>query len=164
VTRVDLATSRTVATITVRRGALDVAATPGGRLGDQLRQRGDSVARIDPETNRVAYGAGAAWMGNWHDNSVSRIDPETNRVVGRRSRSGSAPATWWSALAASGSPATTARMARPRTWWLCASTRRPTERSRRSPSVVTPSMSRQPRTPSGVSVADPGTVLRIAGR
>jgi hypothetical protein len=37
----------------------------------------------------------------------------------------------------------------PRTWWLCASTRRPTERSRRSPSVVTRSMSRQPRAPSG---------------
>jgi hypothetical protein len=52
-------------------------------------------------------------MGNWHDNSVSRIDPETNRVVGRRSRSGSAPATWWSALAASGSPATTAWTPRP---------------------------------------------------
>jgi YVTN family beta-propeller protein len=30
----------------------------------------------------VAYGAGAAWVGNWHDNSVSRIDPATNRVVG----------------------------------------------------------------------------------
>ena len=52
-------------------------------------------------------------MGNWHDNSLSRIDPETNRVVGRRSRSGSAPATWWSALAASGPPATTAWTPRP---------------------------------------------------
>jgi hypothetical protein len=30
----------------------------------------------------VVYGAGAAWVGNWHDNSVSRIDPATNRVVG----------------------------------------------------------------------------------
>jgi YVTN family beta-propeller protein len=30
----------------------------------------------------VAYGAGAAWVGNWHDNSVSQIDPATNRVAG----------------------------------------------------------------------------------
>ena len=30
----------------------------------------------------MVYGAGAAWVGNWHDNSVSRIDPATNRVVG----------------------------------------------------------------------------------
>lgn len=30
----------------------------------------------------MAYGAGAAWVGNWHDNSVFRIDPATNRVVG----------------------------------------------------------------------------------
>jgi YVTN family beta-propeller protein len=56
-----------------------------------------TVTRIDPasgkvvvnipvpsEPHRVAYGAGAAWVGNWHDNSVSRIDPATNRVVGSR--------------------------------------------------------------------------------
>ena len=30
----------------------------------------------------MVYGAGAAWVGNWHDNSVSRIDPATNRLVG----------------------------------------------------------------------------------
>jgi YVTN family beta-propeller protein len=30
----------------------------------------------------VAYGAGAVWVGNWHDDSVSRIDPATNRVTG----------------------------------------------------------------------------------
>ena len=37
---------------------------------------------VPSEPHRVAYGAGAAWVGNWHDNSVSRIDPTTNRVVG----------------------------------------------------------------------------------
>jgi len=37
---------------------------------------------VPSEPHRVAYGAGAAWVGNWHDNSVSRIDPQTNRVVG----------------------------------------------------------------------------------
>ena len=37
---------------------------------------------VPSEPHRVAYGAGAVWVGNWHDNSVSRIDPATNRVVG----------------------------------------------------------------------------------
>jgi YVTN family beta-propeller protein len=137
VTRIDLATGRTVATIRVPRGPLDLAATPGtvwvtnAGGGDD-----DSLTRIDPRTDRlagrpvrtgaspqslavgggslwvanhdertvsridlasgkvvadipvpsephrVAFGAGAAWVGNWHDNSVSRIDPQTNRVVG----------------------------------------------------------------------------------
>ncbi len=136
VTRIDLATGRTVATITVGRAPLDVAATPEAVWVTNSGAGGDSVARIDPPTNRlagrpvttgaspqslavgggslwvanhdaltvtrvdqasgkviadipvpsephrVAYGAGAAWVGNWHDNSVSRIDPTTNRVVG----------------------------------------------------------------------------------
>jgi len=134
VTRIDPASGRTVATIRVRRAPLDVAATPTAVW--VTNSSGDSVARIDPHTNRpagrpvvtgaspqslavgggslwvanhdagtvtridqasgkvvadipvpsephrVAYGAGAAWVGNWHDNSVSRIDPATNRVVG----------------------------------------------------------------------------------
>jgi len=136
VTRVDLATGRRVATITVRRAPLDVAAMPGAVWVTNSGGGGDSVARIDPKTNRVAgrpvttgaspqslavgggslwvanhdartvtridqvsgkvvadipvpsephrvaYGADAVWVGNWHDNSVSRVDPETNRVVG----------------------------------------------------------------------------------
>jgi YVTN family beta-propeller protein len=136
VTRIDPATGRTVATITVARAPLDVAATPGAVWVTNAGAGGDSVARIDPHTNRlsvrpvttgaspqslatgggslwvanhdartvtridqasgkvvadipvpsephrVAYGAGAAWVGNWHDNSISRIDPATNRVVG----------------------------------------------------------------------------------
>jgi virginiamycin B lyase len=136
VTRIDLATGRTVATITVHRAPLDLAVTPGAVWVTNAGGGGDSVARIDPHTNRlagrpvttgaspqslavgggslwvanhdartvtridpasgkvmadipvpsephrVAYGAGAAWVGNWHDNSVSRIDPEINRVVG----------------------------------------------------------------------------------
>ncbi len=136
VTRIDLATGRTVATITVRRAPLDVAAIPGAVWVTNSGGGGDGVARIDPETNRVAgrpvttgaspqslavgggslwvanhdartvtridrasgkvvadipvpsephrvaFGAGAAWVGNWHDNSVSRVDPTTNRVVG----------------------------------------------------------------------------------
>jgi YVTN family beta-propeller protein len=136
VTRIDMATGRTVATIKVRRAPMDLAATPGAVWVTNSGGGGDSVARIDPETNRlagrpvttgaspqslavgggslwvanhdartvtridqatgkvvadipvpsephrVAYGAGAVWVGNWHDDSVSRIDPATNRVVG----------------------------------------------------------------------------------
>jgi YVTN family beta-propeller protein len=136
VTRVDLASGRSVATIKVRRGPLDIAATPRTVWVSNSGAGGDSVARIDPHSNRlvgrpvrtgaspqslavgggslwvanhdaltvtridpasgkvmadipvpsephrVAWGAGAAWVGNWHDNSVSRIDPHTNRVVG----------------------------------------------------------------------------------
>jgi YVTN family beta-propeller protein len=136
VTRIDLATGRTLATVTVPRAPLDLAVTPGAVWVTNSGGGGDSVARIDPRTNRptsrpvrtgdspqslavgggwlwvanhdagtvtridqasgkvladipvpsephrVAYGAGAAWVGNWHDNSVSRIDPATNRVVG----------------------------------------------------------------------------------
>jgi YVTN family beta-propeller protein len=134
VTRIDPASGRTMATVTVPRAPLDLAATSGAVW--VTNSSGDSVARIDPQTNRlvgrpvtagaspqslamgggslwvanhdaltvtridqasgkvvaqipvpsephrVAYGAGAAWVGNWHDNSVSRIDPHTNRVVG----------------------------------------------------------------------------------
>jgi YVTN family beta-propeller protein len=136
VTRIDLATGRRVAAVTVGRAPLDLAATPGAVWVTNSGGGGDSVARIDPKANhlvgrpvstgaspqslavgggslwvanhdagtvtridqrsgkvvadipvpsephRVAYGAGAAWVGNWHDNSVSRIDPTTNRVVG----------------------------------------------------------------------------------
>ena len=136
VARIDLATGRTVATITVPRAPLDLAATPRAVWVTNAGAGGDRVARIDPRTNRlldrpvrtgaspqslavgggslwvanhdertvaridlasgrlvadipvpsephrVAYGAGAVWVGNWHDNSVSRIDPATNRLVG----------------------------------------------------------------------------------
>jgi YVTN family beta-propeller protein len=136
VTRIDPATGRRVAAVTVGRAPLDLAATPEAVWVTYSGGGGDSVTRIDPHTNRlagppvrtgaspqslavgggslwvanhdagtvtridqgsgkvvanipvgsephrVAYGAGAAWVGNWHDNSVSRIDPTTNRVVG----------------------------------------------------------------------------------
>ena len=58
-------------------------------------QLGNSVARIDPATNKVvdtipvgreptgvAVGAGSVWVANTLDRSISRINPATNRVVG----------------------------------------------------------------------------------
>jgi DNA-binding beta-propeller fold protein YncE len=204
VTRIDLATGRTVATITVRRGPLDITATRGAVWVANSGAGGDSVARIDPQTNRlvgrpvrtgdspqslavgggslwvanhdartvtrihpaggkvvadipvpsephrVAYGAGAAWVGNWHDNSVSRIDPATNRVVGPPIPIGSHHAG--NLVVGAGSVWVTSdyrENAAAEDVWLCASTRRPTERSRRSPWVATRSMSPPPRARSG---------------
>jgi DNA-binding beta-propeller fold protein YncE len=54
VTRIDLATGRSVATITVGRAPLDLAVTPGAVWVTNSGGGGDSVARIDPATNRLA--------------------------------------------------------------------------------------------------------------
>ena len=66
------------------RGSLWVANHEAGTVTRIEQASGKFVANIPvpSEPHRVAYGAGAAWVGNWHDISVSRIDPETNRVVG----------------------------------------------------------------------------------
>jgi DNA-binding beta-propeller fold protein YncE len=53
VIRIDPATGRRVAAITVRWAPLDIAATPGA-VWVTNSGGGDSVTRIDPETNRVA--------------------------------------------------------------------------------------------------------------
>jgi YVTN family beta-propeller protein len=95
VTRVDLATGRRVATITVRRGPLDVAATPGAVWVTNSGAGGDSVARIDPETNRpagrpvrtgaspqsLAVGGGSLWVANHDAGTVTRIDRASGKVV-----------------------------------------------------------------------------------
>jgi len=54
VTRIDLESGRTVATIPVGRAPLDLAATPGAVWVPNAGGGGDSVARIDPATNRLA--------------------------------------------------------------------------------------------------------------
>jgi YVTN family beta-propeller protein len=79
----------------VRTGASPQSLAVGGGSLWVANHDARTVTRIDPasgkvvadipvgsEPHRVAYGAGAAWVGNWHDNSVSCIDPHTNRVVG----------------------------------------------------------------------------------
>jgi len=48
-----LATGRTVATITVPRAPLDLAATPRAVWVTNAGAGGDNVARIDPRTNRL---------------------------------------------------------------------------------------------------------------
>jgi YVTN family beta-propeller protein len=93
VTRVDPASGRTVATIRVRRAPLDVAVTPGAMW--VTNASGDSVARIDPQTNRLAgrpvrtgdspqslaVGGGSLWVANHDAGTVTRIDQASGKVV-----------------------------------------------------------------------------------
>jgi YVTN family beta-propeller protein len=95
VTRVDLATGRTVATIPVGRAPLDLAATPAAVWVPNSGGGGDSVARIDPRTNRLAgrpvstgaspqslaAGGGSLWVANHDAATVTRINPASGKVV-----------------------------------------------------------------------------------
>jgi len=94
VTRIDPKTNRSLGR-PVRTGASPQSLAVGGGSLWVANHDERTVTRIDlasgkvvadipvpSEPHRVAYGAGAVWVGNWHDNSVSRIDPVTNRVVG----------------------------------------------------------------------------------
>jgi DNA-binding beta-propeller fold protein YncE len=93
--RIDLATGRTVATITVRRAPLDVAVTLGTVWVPNAGGGGDSVARIDPQANRLvgrpvrtgaspqslAVGGGSLWVANHDACTVARIDQAGVKVV-----------------------------------------------------------------------------------
>jgi len=95
VTRIDLATGRTVATVKVRRAPLDIAVTPGTVWVTNSGGGGDSVARIDPKTNRLAgrpvttgaspqslaVGGGSLWAANHDAGTVARIDLASGKVV-----------------------------------------------------------------------------------
>jgi YVTN family beta-propeller protein len=95
VTRIDLATGRTVATITVGRAPLDLAVTPGAVWVTNSGGGGDSVARIDPQTNRLAgrpvstgaspqslaVGGGSLWVANHDAGTVTRIDQASGKVL-----------------------------------------------------------------------------------
>jgi YVTN family beta-propeller protein len=95
VTRIDLATGRPTAAITVGRAPLDVVATPGDVWVTNSGAGGDSVARIDPQTDRLAgrpvttgaspqslaVGGGSLWVANHDGRTVTRIDLTTGKVV-----------------------------------------------------------------------------------
>jgi DNA-binding beta-propeller fold protein YncE len=94
VTRIDLATGRTVATVAVGRAPLDLAATPGAVWVPNAGGGGDSVTRIDPATNRLAgrpvrtgaspqslaTGGGSLWVANHDERTVTRIDQASGKV------------------------------------------------------------------------------------
>jgi YVTN family beta-propeller protein len=93
VTRIDPASGRTVATITVGRAPLDVAVTPSAVW--VTTSGGDSLTRIDPQTNRptgrplstgdspqsLAVGGGSLWVANHDARTVTRIDLASGTVV-----------------------------------------------------------------------------------
>jgi YVTN family beta-propeller protein len=219
VTRIDLASGRTVATITVRRGPLDLAVTPRAVWVPNSGAGGDSVARIDPHTNqlagrpvvtgaspqslavgggslwvanhdartvtrinaetgrvvadipvpsephRVAYGGGAVWVGNWHDNSVSRIDPATNRVVGSPIPIGSHHAG--NLAVGAGSVWVTSDYRTDAAAEDVVVVRIDPQRNRAVETIAVGGHPIDVAAAGGavwVSVADPGTLLRIAGR
>jgi YVTN family beta-propeller protein len=95
VTRIDLATGRRVAAITVGRAPLDLAATPGAVWVPNAGGGGDSVTRIDPQTNRLvgrpvrtgaspqslAVGGGSLWVANHDAQTVTRIDQASGKVL-----------------------------------------------------------------------------------
>jgi DNA-binding beta-propeller fold protein YncE len=95
VTRIDLATGRTVATVPVGRAPLDLVATPGAVWVPNSGGGGDSVARIDPQTNRLAgrpvrtgaspqslaVGGGSLWVANHDAGTVTRIEQASGKVL-----------------------------------------------------------------------------------
>jgi DNA-binding beta-propeller fold protein YncE len=86
ITRIELATGRAVATVTVGRAPLDLGVTPGAVWVTNSGGGGDSVARIDPQANRavetvavgghpidVAAAGGAVWVSVADPGAVLRI-------------------------------------------------------------------------------------------
>ena len=83
-----------MATVTVGRAPLDLAATPGAVWVTNSGGGGDSVARIDPHTNRLAArqttgaspqslaaGGGSLWVANHDARTVTRIDQARGKVL-----------------------------------------------------------------------------------
>ena len=77
--------------------AIPVFAFGQGGSGGGVQVAANSLAQIDPGSNRVvgavqnigarpasvSYGSGSLWVANLDDNTVSRVDPRTRSVVGR---------------------------------------------------------------------------------
>ena len=94
VTRIDAASNRVTASITVDPGTYYLAFGHGSLWA--VSSKGQSVQRIDPRTNTVvkrtnlgkepgflAAGAGAIWVQEQGDGTVARIDRRSGEVSGR---------------------------------------------------------------------------------
>src|SRR6266542_327443 len=95
VSRIDPQSGDVVATIKVSRGPMSVAFTPEAVWVVNFGQSGDTVIRIDPQTNQLssdpiqtgraplslAVGEGSVWVANHDAHTVTRIDSATNQVV-----------------------------------------------------------------------------------
>jgi YVTN family beta-propeller protein len=169
VTRIDLATGRRVATITVGRAPLDLAATRGA-VWVTNSGGGHSVAQIDPRTNRLAgrpirtgaspqslaIGGGSLWVANHDARTVTRIDQATGKVVANIAVPSEPHRVAWGAGAA---------------WvgnWHDNSVSRIDPQTNRAVETIAVGGHPIDVATTGdavwVSVADPGMVLRIAGR
>ena len=95
VSRIDPETSETRATIKVSRGPMSLAFTPRAVWVVNFGMNGDTVVRIDPQTDQitgdpiqtgraplsVAVGEGSLWVANHDAHTITRIDLATNQVV-----------------------------------------------------------------------------------
>jgi len=95
VSRIDPQSGEIVATIKVGRGPMSVAFTPKAVWTVSFGMTGDTVVRIDPQTNQIAgdsiqtgraplslaLGEGSLWVANHDAHTITRIDLATNQVL-----------------------------------------------------------------------------------
>jgi YVTN family beta-propeller protein len=95
VSRVDPESGEIIATIKVSRGPMSLVFTPESVWVVNFGMSGDTVVRIDPQTNQLAgdpiqtgraplsltIGEGSAWVANHDAHTITRIDLATNQVV-----------------------------------------------------------------------------------
>ena len=95
VSRIDPQSGEILATARVERGPMSLAFTPEAVWVVHFGMSGDTVVRIDPQTNQivgdpiqtglaplsVAVGEGSLWVANHDVHTITRIDLATNRVV-----------------------------------------------------------------------------------
>jgi YVTN family beta-propeller protein len=95
VSHVDPESGEILATIKVSRGPMSLAFTPEGVWVVNFGMSGDTVVRIDPQTDQivgdpvqtgraplsVAVGEGSLWVANHDAQTITRIDLVTNEVV-----------------------------------------------------------------------------------
>src|SRR6185295_975399 len=95
VSRIDPETGETLATLKVSRGPMSLVFTPGAVWVVNFGMNGDTVVRIDPQTDQitgdpiqtgraplsVAVGEGSLWVANHDAHTITRIDLATNQVV-----------------------------------------------------------------------------------
>lgn len=95
VSRIDPQSGEVVATVKVSRGPMSVAFTPEAVWVVYFGMNGDTVLRIDPQTNQLAgdpiqtgraplslaVGEGSLWVANHDVHTITRIDLATNQVT-----------------------------------------------------------------------------------
>ena len=95
ISRIDPQSGEVVAALKVSRGPMSVAFTPDAVWVVNFGQTGDTVIRIDPQTNQLAgdpiqtgnaplslaVGEGSVWVANHDAHTITRIDLATNQVV-----------------------------------------------------------------------------------